>query len=397
MEKKKILFVMEHLGIGGAEKSLVTLLSYIDYSKYEVDLFLFSKTGEFLSLVPNSVNILPESEEYKMLHQSPINALLNFLMYGKVKLAIFNLLYLSKLAFYHLVLQKEYIGWEYIKKIFKPLNKQYDVAIGFLEKKTIYFIVDKINADKKSGYIHNDYLKNEHNQMLDNYYFNYLDHIVTVSEHSLETLQQVFSHYHSKFKVIKNIISPSVIHVMGNEKIDDINTDAQYISIVTVARLVEQKGIDNAILICDQLVKKNSNIRWYIIGEGSERDKLKKMIKIKGIEKHFILLGARSNPYKYMKMADIYVQPSRSEGYGITVAEAKALYKPIVVSKIPEFQELIINLETGLLCDTNESMANAICNLINDENLKQKFSNNLKNQDIMETKIELKKFYEIIG
>ncbi len=397
MAKKKILFIIEDLSIGGAEKSLITLFSCLDYSKYEVDLFLLSKVGEFLSLVPSSVTLLAESEEYKILRKSPTKSLFVFLMLGKISLVYFNLRYLFGLLFYRFILGKEYIGWKYKKEFFKTVDKHYDVAIGFLEKKTIYFTVDKIKADKKIGYIHNNYLENEYDKNLDSHYFNYLDHIVTVSKHCLEVLQLVFIQHYSKFIIIKNFILPSIINVMGNEKVHDVNTNVQDITIVTVARLVEQKGIDNAIVICEKLIKENYNIRWYIIGEGSEKGKLEKMIKIAGIEKYFILLGARNNPYKYMKMADIYVQPSRSEGYGITVAEAKALYKPIVASDIPEFREQILNSETGLLCNSNESMANGIANLIKDKKLREEISNNLKKHDSIESKIEVEKFYEIIG
>ena len=55
---------MESLGIGGAEKSLVTLLSQLDYSKYDVDLFLFYPKGEFMDLIPKEVNLIDLSEDF---------------------------------------------------------------------------------------------------------------------------------------------------------------------------------------------------------------------------------------------------------------------------------------------------------------------------------------------
>lgn len=66
MIKPKILFVIDSLHIGGAEKSLITLLSQLDYKKYEVDLQLITRTGKFLSYVPQEVNVLPSTawEEY---------------------------------------------------------------------------------------------------------------------------------------------------------------------------------------------------------------------------------------------------------------------------------------------------------------------------------------------
>lgn len=64
--KKKILFVINSLGLGGAEKSLTSLLSTFDYSQYEVDLLMFRPNGMFLSLLPKEVNILPQPKFLKM-------------------------------------------------------------------------------------------------------------------------------------------------------------------------------------------------------------------------------------------------------------------------------------------------------------------------------------------
>ena len=62
--KKKILFIEEGLGIGGAEKSLLAILNLLDYSKYEVDLFLFRHNGEFMNMLPKEVNLLKASEDF---------------------------------------------------------------------------------------------------------------------------------------------------------------------------------------------------------------------------------------------------------------------------------------------------------------------------------------------
>ena len=82
-----------------------------------------------------------------------------------------------------------------------------------------------------------------------------------------------------------------------------------------------------------------NEIKMYAVGEGPERKALQDQIDKLGLHEIFVLVGAQTNPYNWMKMADIYVQPSRFEGFGITVAEAKVLGKPIVCSDIPEFRE----------------------------------------------------------
>ena len=97
-----------------------------------------------------------------------------------------------------------------------------------------------------------------------------------------------------------------------------------------------------------------------------------------------------------MNLCDIYVQPSRFEGYGITVAEAKCLGKPIVATNIPEFQEQLIHKKTGLLCKDNEEMIKMIVELINNKPLVEKMKNNLLVQGIPENINYLNRFYELI-
>ena len=71
--KKKILFIMDSLKIGGAEKSLITILNMFDYGKYEVDLYLFSHTGEFYNMIPKEVNVIEVDETYSIFEKNRKN------------------------------------------------------------------------------------------------------------------------------------------------------------------------------------------------------------------------------------------------------------------------------------------------------------------------------------
>lgn len=376
--KKKLLFVMESLGIGGAEKSLVTLLSQLDYSKYDVDLFLFNQKGEFLDLIPKEVNLLDVPKDFSDFMLNPKQSLKELVKNRKFKLLFNKSAEVSVLAFNKFVLNKEYIGWKFIRKSIDALEKEYDVAIGFLEKKSIYFTVDKVKANKKIGWIHTDYKKIEFNYKLDSYYLEKLNEIRTVSNSCKDSLIDVFSNLENKTLVTSNIISEKLINKMANIKINDLKKEDDEIIICTVGRLTPAKGYDIAIECCEQLVKKGHKLKWIVVGEGSERLKLENMIKEKKLEDAFILVGSRSNPYPYIKMCDIYVQPSRWEGFGITVAEAKVLKKPIVVSNIPEFVEQINHNETGLVYKDMTDMIEKIENIILDKKFRQKLSCNLK-------------------
>lgn len=372
---------MESLRIGGAEKSLLTILNLLDYTKYEVDLFLFKHNGDFFPMIPSQVHLLEESKSYKIFSDNRKMSTLKFL----TKLD-FNKVYHSSIWLFQTLIskikkEKLYIGWNHVKYFFDTIEKEYDTSIAFLERKTIYFNIDKVKSKNKIGFIHNDYSIYPYDDKLDRYYFKYYNKIAIVSEHCKDVLMQIFPEYKDKFIVIKNMVSKELIERLSQEKIINNKLYKNSIKIVSVGRLVKQKGFDQAIIICKKLVENNINIQWYIIGEGEERNHLESLIKEYQLENNIFLVGADTNPYKWINIADIYVQPSRFEGYGITVAEAKTLNKPIVASDIPEFRELLSN-EKGLLSKNINDFVTNIEKIINDKKLKTKLINNLKLEEI---------------
>lgn len=392
--KKKLLFVMESLGIGGAEKSLVTLLSQLDYLKYDVDLFLFNPKGEFLNLLPKQVNLLEVPEDFKSFILNPNESLQSLIKRKRLKLIIYKIIEVVNISFNRFILKREYIGWNLIKKSIECFDKEYDIAIGFLEKKSIYFTVDKINAKKKVGWIHTDYKNIEFNYNRDSYYLSKLNEVVAVSKPCKDSLIEVFPNIKDKVRIISNMISEKLINKMAIERIDDFNFNENEILICTVGRLIEAKGYDVAIECCEQILKKGLKFKWVVVGDGSEREGLEKIINKKNINDTFKLIGSRSNPYPYIKQCDIYVQPSKWEGFGITVAEAKVLNKPIVVSNIPEFVEQIENNKTGLIYSDINDMVDKIEMLILNKEVRKELSNNLKCIN-MDKDIELEKLEKL--
>lgn len=91
-------------------------------------------------------------------------------------------------------------------------------------------------------------------------------------------------------------------------------------------------GISGIPEICSRLIQLGTNVKWYIIGFGSDEDLIKQKIKQWNMERHVIILGKKENPYPYIKECDLYVQPSRYEGKSVTVREAQILAKPVVIT-----------------------------------------------------------------
>ena len=162
--KKRVLFVMESLRIGGAEKSLVTLLSLLDKSKYDISLYLFRISGPFLDQVSKEINIISGSPEDKI--QSNFKTdWLKYLSHGKFKRSYYSLKWLIS-CFYskYIKHEEEYLGWNICTHLYSDIPGTYDVAIGFLEKKATYFVVDHVKADKKIAFMHTDYDAIPHEQ-----------------------------------------------------------------------------------------------------------------------------------------------------------------------------------------------------------------------------------------
>ena len=309
--KKDLLFVINNLNCGGAEKALISLLETIDYTAYNVDLLLFKHEGLFFNKIPEQVNLLDEPLEFKYFDMSIKAAIIDALKKGRLDITI------SRIGAGFIFKTEENRArceqrvWKYISKSLKKMNKEYDVAIGYLEKNPIYFCLEKVNAKKKIGFIHNDYNKLGMDPTIDMQYFDQLDYIVTVSEECANVLKQQFPMYKDKVSVMYNIVSPAIINKLSMET---INLNQKVTNLVSVGRLNNQKGFDIAIEACKDLIKSGYQVKWLVIGEGEERTKLEQMIKDHQLEDHFILLGMKENPYPYIKEADIYVQPSRFEG-----------------------------------------------------------------------------------
>ncbi|CAN7295881.1 glycosyltransferase [Paenibacillus sp. LjRoot56] len=390
--KKKILFIMNNLNCGGAEKALISLLETIDYSMYDVDVYLLRHTGLFLSKLPPEVNLLQEPVEYKYFDMSMRKAVFQCLRKGNLKIALLRLLAGSIYVSEKNRIRCEQRVWKYLAKSLPNLETHYDIAIGYLEKNPIYFCIDKVKASKKIGFIHNDYDKLGMDPNLDQVYFNQLNHLVTVSEECGHILRERFPTLSQNIEVMHNIVSPAAIHKLSMET---VNLKEKDITIVSVGRLNYQKGFELAVESCKGLIQAGYPIKWYIIGEGEERASLERLIEKHDLKDNFILLGIKENPYPYIREADIYVQPSKFEGKSIAIDEAKILQKPIVVTNFSTAKDQIRNKINGLVVAmTPAAVCEGIREIIDNDALRKQLIVNLS-AEMLGTEAEIYKLYQL--
>lgn len=388
--KKKLLFVIPSLDAGGGEKSLINLLRILDFNRFDVDLMLFHKRGLFLDLLPKEVRVLTPGGNHNVFSLPLSKSILGFLSRLDFSGAW------NRWKFYQINKQngnksvKEQRAWRYLGPSMPKLTGHYDTAIAFLEKTSIYYTVDKVDARQKIGFIHNDYKMLGMDASIDQPFFEKLDHLFTVSESCKVVLDEVFPQLSDKTSVMYNVVSASMLEKLAQAPLD-IKHDGPLL--VSVGRLHPQKGFDVAIVACKKLVDAGFNIKWIVLGEGPERQKLEQLVRENGLENHFLMPGLNANPYPYIKKADIYVQPSRFEGKSIAIDEAKILAKPIVVTNFSTVADQISNGFDGLVTDMDaDSIATALQKVIEDADLCRKFEENLRSQKLT-TESEVEKLY----
>ena len=393
--KKKLLFVIPSLDAGGGEKSLVNLLNTLDYDHYEVDLLAFQPKGLFLSSIPKQVTLLSIQGNYSTFTSGLLRSCLTFLKTGNLSLIFHRLVYTLKNKF---IINKGYAeqsSWKNLRKAIPVIAKNYDSAIGFLEKSSNYFVVDKVRATQKIGWIHTNYSKSGMQPSFDLAYFSKLDFVVTVSQECAADLKVNFPAFHSKFKIIHNIVSAGLVRQLAEEE-PDVALDWTKFTIITVARLSYEKGCDMAVEACQLLVNKGLELQWVLIGDGNERKNLEEQVAANGLQNQFVFLGLKANPYSFVKRAHLYVQPSRYEGKSIAIDEAKILQKPIVVTDFDTAKDQIIHQKNGIISPMDPAnLAEEIFKLYQNITIQNDLMLNLSSEPI-DSELEIEKLYALI-
>ncbi|EPB9413380.1 glycosyltransferase [Clostridium perfringens] len=394
---KKVLIGSFDMEVGGVERSLISMLDNFDYDNHEVDLMLYSHTGDFIPLLNNKVNLLKEDRKYSTFRKSIVEIFKqgNILLGSSRILArIFANLKgkINKINEYG-VYQMQ-LMWKYALPFLPKIEKEYDIAISYLWPH--YFIAEKVKARKKIAWIHTDYSTIETDVNLDLKMWDKFDHIIAVSEECKNAFLIKYPTLNEKIRVIENITSPEFIKKMAKENIEEIWEENSF-KILSVARLSHAKGIDRAVKALKVLHERGlTNIKWYVVGYGGDEEIIRKLIEENNLQESFILLGKKVNPYPYMKRCDLYVQPSRYEGKAVTVGEAQILGKPVIITNYTTAKSQVKEDFDGYICDlTIEGIADGIEKLFGDKALRDKLSCNCKKSDYRNSN-ELNKLYDLI-
>lgn len=331
-----------HLHIGGVEKSLISLLKVIDYSQHQVDLLLLEDLGEYVQEIPKEVRLI-----YYDLKPT----------YGSVRKVLKEAIssrnykrFLSKI----IITAAKKINADYLKFLPMPdaLAKNYDCAIAYRVGMPLDIVGFVIKARVKLVWWHHgefDYSENQTKAW--NIVFRKMNRIVCVSEGSKKMIAQHFPEHKKKMCVIPNIVIPSDIY-RDSEEFNPYKDLSQKNILVSIGRMSPEKHMVDTVEVMKSLTENGfHNLIWFLVGDGEEMDSIKDKIREYGLEDYFCLVGNQSNPYPYIKGADVFVHPSRVESQGICVLEAMALNKLCVVVRSMGTDEFVINGYNALKAD----------------------------------------------
>lgn len=375
---KKILFMLINMNVGGTEKAFLNMLSVMRRDQFDITVLFLEEYGDFLNELPKDIkveylDVYRESKE--LLNNPPQQEAVKLIKNGDYIKAI-------KLLFIHILTKfkgERTLFYKYILKQYPNFDKEFDIAVAYAGPMDFisYFIANKVTAKCKIQWIHFDVSKIGLNLRFISKVLTHFDKIFVVSHEGKKNLIEAVPQLKEKTEVFSNIISPELIIQQASVG-KGFNDEFDGVRILTVGRLTQEKGQELCIKVLKKIRDEGYNVRWYCIGDGTQRERYESIIDQYNLHDSFILLGTKLNPYCYMKQCDIYVQPSKHEGYCITLAEARCFNKPIVTTNFTGAIEQIRDMETGLIVNYDEEeMYLAIKKILDNPNLSMKLCKNL--------------------
>lgn len=404
MEKKiKMLVVGITMNCAGSEKSFLSFLSCLDFNRFDVTLLLAKREGLLMDQLPPEVRVEVMEKYGDMFLLSGKNAAQTLIdcFVKENPLTLFEILPYFLGSVFTKGERRASIAtkmWLHFMEKMPEVKESYDVAVAYWGDRTMFYMCDKVKADKKIAWLHFDYKNPPRDNGIYLPYFKKCDKVVTVSAAIDESLRSELPEISDRCVMMENITNPKQIWELAlrGETYPDAHFHGK--RILTIGRIGEQKGLDLVVPVLKRLREENYDIRWYVLGDGEEGYKQKLSAKLldAGVADMMLFLGTTPNPYSYLRDCDIYAQPSRHEGKPISVEEAKIMYKPILATRYLSAPEQLEDGELGVLCDiSSDGICEGIKKLLDSPALCDRLTETLSKRRFGNSG-EIEKFYEMI-
>ena len=373
---KKILFYMDSLIMGGAEKIALDYVKMLfEEKKFQIKIIINENNGQQGNILLDKI---PKGIEYHFLVNEDIMSKLN--LYRKLKQK--NIFYKIHYNYY---LKKRREEKKKIKEILK--NEEYDFFIDFYNILPEELIDERVISwqhmtlkeySKKSLKIFENRLKK-------------LKYQIVLNEDMKNEVIGLFPRYENKVKVIYNFFDINEILKLSDND-SDLNTKEKELIqdnyLFTCCRIDRQKDIDT-LIESYKILKEKYNIKekLYIAGDGDQRERLENLVKEYKLEKYILFLGLQRNPYIWMKNAELFIHSSFREGLPTVVIEGLIVNGMVISSDCPTGpREILENGKSGILfpVGNKEKLVEEILKVLNNKEILKKYK--------MESKRRIKDF-----
>lgn len=316
-EKIKIVFIIDGLEFGGTQRQLLYLVESIDRTKFDVSLIYFTDEENFLPDLTNTgIRIVKIKKKNKI--------------------------------DFSLILK--------IRRVVKELET--DILVTYLITADIWgrlagFTVKGLKTIScKRNQNNLGLVKTKLMSLMDRYSDSIIANCYDVKKHVCisERLDE------SRVDIIHNGYDIAAVRKTDQLSPDiDIDID-NHILVGTVGRLVDVKDHEFFIKIADNLIKRDKNVVFVIVGGGPNYQMLSSLIKSLGHEDRIKLLGARSDALRLVKAFDLYISTSKREGFSNSVMEAMILGKALWTTNVGAAKDIIQHGVNGYLIDKKMNM-----------------------------------------
>lgn len=352
--KRNILFIMPAMLNGGAEKVLIDILKHFDNTKYNVSLLLECKEGPYINDIPDEVELI-------YLHKKN--------------------LWIERLYRYMIMLHCKWLVYQILCRI--PLSwslkgRHFDTIVSFMEGMAVKmhsYISDK--ANRNISWVHIDFKKKHwsldffSNEQEEYEYYQKMDKIIFVSRDAKDRFKEIFKFDDNKLEVVYNLIDCDEIKKLADSK----NVKKNKFTICMIGRLNQQKRYDRAIEAISLLKADHYDFELWILGSGELETDLRKKVQDRNLTNVVSFKGFIKPVYPYLKVADLLLNTSESEGYPLTICEALCLGRPVVATNITGANEIISASGAGILVDeTPVSIYKGLKRIMDDMALRKKYS-----------------------
>ena len=378
-----ILFVVSKMAIGGPQKSLVALLDRLDYSRVSVSVLALHPGGPLERFLNPKVRLLTTPSlitAYTLPSDRIVWALRALLSAGRWRASISVAWGLAwRIAMRRNINQFRQRFWRAHRGDVPVLDGSFDAAFGILGLST-YCVADCVSARQTYHWVRSDTRILGREQAIDAEYYSQLTGALSVSEECARIFEAMYPDMVGKVSVFHNYLPVGLYSRIAPPPI--LADGYQTPQIISVGRLDKLKGMDLILDTASELTRRGRAYRWYIAGDGPERQRVETEITRRGLGNNVTLLGFQLNTMGLLRQCDCFVHASRTEGKSNAVDEALFVGCPVIVTNYPTVGDQVENGVSGLICEMNgTSIADAIEQSLDDPSLRERLASHRKGHE----------------